>query len=65
MKNININSDKSIASDNKIDLEYFKAVFDELPECFQILSQDGYILEVNQLWLDILGYRKKDVICFF
>lgn len=47
MKNININSDKSIASDNKIDLEYFKAVFDELPECFQILSQDGYILEVN------------------
>lgn len=62
MKNININSDKSIASDNKIDLEYFKAVFDELPECFQILSQDGYILEVNQLWLDILGYRKKDVI---
>jgi len=50
------------AHPKEINLEYFKKIFDELPACFQILSEDGYILEVNLLWLKSLGYSKENVL---
>ena len=35
---------------------------DHCPLPYQSLDRDGYILEVNPVWLDMLGYAKEDVL---
>lgn len=40
----------------------FKKLFEYAPLPYQSLDEQGNIIEVNQTWLDILGYQKNDVI---
>ncbi len=41
--------------------ERFRSLFVNAPLAYQSLDQDGYFLEVNQAWLDTLGYQREDV----
>lgn len=42
--------------------ERFQMLFHEAPLGYQSLDIDGKIIEVNQRWLDSLGYDRKEVI---
>lgn len=42
--------------------ERFKALFEKAPLGYQSLDIDGNFLEVNQQWLDLLGYSRDEVI---
>ena len=42
--------------------ERFKALFEKAPLGYQSLDSDGNFLEVNQQWLDLLGYSREEVI---
>ena len=39
-----------------------KNLYDEIPLPYQSLDADGNFLEVNQMWLDTLGYSREEVI---
>lgn len=39
-----------------------RSIIDNAPVGYQSLDAEGRILEVNQTWLDILGYRRENVI---
>ncbi len=40
----------------------FKLLFENVPLSYQLLDEDGNLIEVNQTWLHTLGYTKDDVI---
>lgn len=42
--------------------ERFKSLFQKAPLGYQSLDRNGNFLEVNQQWLDMLGYRREEVI---
>lgn len=42
--------------------ERFKSLFDRAPVGYQSLDANGNFLEVNETWLDLLGYSKEEVI---
>ncbi len=42
--------------------ERFRLLFEEAPLAYQSLDEEGRILEVNQAWLQALGYRREQVI---
>ncbi len=42
--------------------ERFHLLFDKAPLAYQSLDFDGNFIEVNQQWLDSLGYNKDEVI---
>ena len=42
--------------------ERFKALFEKAPLGYQSLDIQGNFLEVNQQWLDLLGYSRDEVI---
>jgi PAS domain S-box-containing protein len=42
--------------------EKFRLLFEKAPLGYQSLDQDGIIREVNQAWLDILGYSRQEVV---
>ena len=42
--------------------ERFRNLFDKAPLGYQSLDFDGYFIDVNQKWLDTLGYSKEEVI---
>ncbi|MFA5403464.1 MAG: PAS domain S-box protein [Ignavibacteria bacterium] len=42
--------------------ERFKMLFDKAPLGYQSLDKDGYIIEVNNTWIETLGYSKEEVI---
>ncbi len=47
----------------KLSEERYQALFDEAPLPYQSLDEDGYIFDINQQWLDMMGYdRKEDVL---
>ena len=39
----------------------FRKLFDSAPLPYQSLNEEGLILDVNQTWLDVLGYQKDEV----
>ncbi|MDD4731200.1 MAG: PAS domain S-box protein [Desulfovibrio sp.] len=41
---------------------YFQMLFERAPLGYQSLDEDGLFLEVNQAWLDALGYEREEVI---
>ena len=41
---------------------YFRQLYEQAPLGYQSLDIDGKIIEVNQAWLDQLGYQRADVI---
>jgi len=42
--------------------EKFRLLFEKAPLGYQSLDEDGIIREVNQAWLDLLGYSRQEVI---
>jgi len=42
--------------------ERFSALFDEAPLGYQSLDEEGHFIEVNQAWLETLGYSREEVI---
>ncbi len=42
--------------------EKFRLLYEKAPLGYQSLDEDGIIREVNQVWLDILGYSRQEVI---
>ena len=46
--------------------EKFHLLFDQAPLGYQSLDEAGRILEVNQTWLDLMGYPREEVLgCWF
>ena len=45
---------------------HFRLLYEEAPLAYQSLNEDGCLLEVNQAWLDMLGYERDEVMgCWF
>jgi PAS domain S-box-containing protein len=42
--------------------ERFQMLFEKAPLGYQSLDENGSFLEVNQAWLDLLGYKKDEVL---
>jgi len=42
--------------------EKFHLLFDQAPLGYQSLDEAGLILEVNQTWLDLMGYPREEVL---
>lgn len=42
--------------------ERFKLLFDEAPLGYQSLDSEGYIIDVNKQWCELLGYTRDEVI---
>jgi len=42
--------------------ERFQSLFNKAPLGYQSLDFDGYFIEVNQQWLNTLGYKRQEVI---
>ncbi|MBU4231120.1 MAG: PAS domain S-box protein [Desulfobacterales bacterium] len=42
--------------------EKFHLLFDQAPLGYQSMDEAGHILEVNQTWLDLLGYSREEVL---
>jgi PAS domain S-box-containing protein len=42
--------------------QLFEAFFHQAPMGYQSLDGEGYFIEVNQAWLDTLGYSRNEVI---
>jgi PAS domain S-box-containing protein len=42
--------------------ERFRILFDKAPLSYQSLDSDGNFLDINQTWLETLGYRREEVI---
>ncbi|MBN2853139.1 MAG: PAS domain S-box protein [Clostridia bacterium] len=40
----------------------FRDLFEEAPLGYQSLNKQGYLIDVNQAWLDLLGYEKEEVL---
>lgn len=57
-----INSDLSSSSDEEI----FRTLYNKVPLPYQSLDENGCFLEVNQIWLNTMGYSREEVIgkCF-
>ncbi len=46
-----------------VDSEHkFKILFENAPLSYQSLDENGNFLEVNQTWLNVLGYKKEEVL---
>jgi PAS domain S-box-containing protein len=53
---------KKTAQALKSSEEQFRQLYEEAPIGYQSLDADGKIITVNQIWLDILGYKKEEVL---
>ena len=42
--------------------ERYHLLYDRAPLAYQSLDEQGRLLEVNQAWLDMLGYSREEVI---
>ena len=42
--------------------ERFKMLFEKSPLGYQSLNDEGYLMAVNETWVDILGYSKEEAI---
>lgn len=42
--------------------ERFRQLFEEAPLGYQSLDADGYFMEVNKKWTEILGYQREEVV---
>ncbi|MHB9072276.1 MAG: PAS domain S-box protein [Desulfobaccales bacterium] len=46
----------------KLSEKKFRLLYDKAPLSYQSLDENGLIIEVNQTWLDVLGYSREEVI---
>ena len=57
-----VTNTKQVESERKDSQETFRLFYENAPLGHQSLDENGYFLEVNQAWLDMLGYSRKEVI---
>lgn len=57
-----IHERKKTAEELQASEERFRMLFDKAPLGYQSLDADGNFLDVNQAWLDLLGYRQDEVL---
>ena len=53
---------RNIQDELKKSEERFRALFDKAPLGYQSLDIDGNFIDVNQKWLDTLGYSRDEVV---
>jgi PAS domain S-box-containing protein len=53
---------KRIEKELKDSEERFQMLFNKAPLGYQSLDSEGHFIEVNQQWLDTLGYERKEVL---
>lgn len=58
----NVSDRKQMEKQLKDSEERFQRLFNQAPLGYQSLDIEGYFIEVNQKWLDMLGYKHEDVI---
>lgn len=58
----NLKKNKQIRDSLSDEEKYYRSLYQEAPLAYQSLSKNGDILNVNQKWLELSGYKKKDVI---
>jgi PAS domain S-box-containing protein len=58
----NITRRRDAEDDLRRSEEKFRLLYEKSPLGYQSLDEDGIIREVNQTWLDILGYSREEVI---
>jgi PAS domain S-box-containing protein len=46
----------------KISEAHFKRLFDDAPLSYQSLNVDGEFIEINHAWLEMLGYKREEVM---
>ncbi len=51
--------EKELASENE---EKYRSIFENAPVAFQSLDINGNIIDVNPQWLEVLGYKKNEVL---
>ncbi|MEZ4694734.1 MAG: diguanylate cyclase, partial [Aliarcobacter sp.] len=51
-----------IANQNKQIENNFKFLYEEVPYPYQSLNEKGEIINVNKKWLEIMGYKKDEVL---
>ena len=42
--------------------EKFRLLYENAPLAYQSLDENGFIIEINQAWSDLLGYSREEVI---
>ncbi len=57
-----ITENKQLENNLKESEKKFADLFNKAPLSYQSLDADGNFIEVNQAWLEILGYSKEEVI---
>lgn len=57
-----ITGHKRIEEELRRSEERFQLLFDKAPLGYQSLDVNGFFLEVNQKWLDTLGYTREEVL---
>lgn len=46
--------------------ERFKLLFEKAPIGYQSLDENGFLIDVNETWSELMGYQKEEVIgCWF
>ncbi len=53
---------EAAATDLGRDYVHLKRLYERAPLAYQSLDEEGNFIEVNQAWLDSLGYTREDVI---
>jgi PAS domain S-box-containing protein len=54
---------KAAACDNLKNIEqHFRTLYEKAPIPYQSLDSDGHLIEINEAWLDVLGYTRNEVI---
>ncbi len=61
-----ITARKKVELDLKESEERFKMLFEKAPIGYQSLNENGFIVDVNETWLELMGYKKDEVLgCWF
>lgn len=56
-----IASNKHLHNKLNLEQELYKHFFEDAPLCFQSTDWQGFILQVNRMWLNTLGYSASEV----
>jgi PAS domain S-box-containing protein len=46
----------------KANEEHYRMLYQNAPMAYQSLDANGFILDVNQMWLEMLGYSREEIV---
>jgi PAS domain S-box-containing protein len=66
LKTTNHSSGNATSEELRKSEERFKLLYQKAPVGYQTMDENGYLVEVNDTWLELMGYAKNEVIgCWF